>query len=448
MRPGTPGLSARYARRVVRVLTWRRCLLAVALTVALPANARAQSVLPTVLPKDILAASEAQLGVIGLAYGGGQQGTRVFFYERTAGKLKQVGVSTVNKPPVAALPAAVRWRCDRVVRHFEATAVAPDGTRSQGTTDIRTPSCANRLALSVPKRLALGATARIRVNDRWLNGGIRPRLCITAPGARRVCRVLAFQRTVDIAGRRFRATKRGLWRVELRLRGHRERAAVAVGGARYVSPAPRPRVLADGDSMMVGLDSFLADRLADTVTVRSDWQAGAGVGQDFGRLTRAAALTRKHKPRTTVMLVAEAGYAMQSPDGAKRQCCDALWAAEYTRRVRLIMKTYIQKGRGHVLWLTLPTPRHAELAKVTAVQTIALLRAAQGLAGARILRLDQILTPNGYRETMVYRGQTVRVRQSDGLHLTTTGASIAAEAVEKALRASPGWLGSAARLSE
>lgn len=421
-------------------MTWRRWLLAATLAVLLPAHAAADEGLPTVLPPDILAASQAKVGLIGLAYGA-PLGTKVVFYERLAGGAsKHLGSSTVSKPPVATLPDAGRWRCDRVVRHFEATAIAPDGTRTQGSTDLRTPSCANRLELSVPRRVALGATARVRVKDLWLNGGIKPRLCVTAPGTRRKCRALAFQRTVDIASRSLRASKRGLWRVELRLGAHRERAVIAVGGARYVSPKPLPVLLADGDSMMVGLDSFLADRFAGTARVRSDWQAGLGLGQNLGRLTRAAALSKKHRPRTTVMLLGEPGYSMETPDGVTRVCCDALWAAEYTRRARLVMKAYIQKGRGHILWLTMPIPRSPQLGAVTHIQNLALIRAAQGLAGARILRLDLILTPNGYRESMPYRGQIVKVRQTDGLHLTTTGASIAAEAVEKDLRTTPSWL--------
>jgi hypothetical protein len=98
-----------------------------------------------------------------------------------------------------------------------------------------------------------------------------------------------------------------------------------------------------------------------------------------------------------------------------------------------MMKTYIRGGRGRVFWLTIPTPRDVEVANVVGIVNRAILRAAEGLAGARIVRLDSIFTPNGYREYMPYRGRWVRVRQSDGGHLTATGAAIAAEAVAKAM---------------
>lgn len=425
-----------------RVSTWRCLLLAAAVAVLVSASARADvnAAANLVIPDDVLVASVAQVGVVNLSYDAAV-GTRVTFSERVGRRLETLGITTVQKPPVAVLLGATRWRCDRVVRRFEATAIGPDGARTHATYDVRTPSCANRFRLSVPRRVALGATARIRITDKWKTGATKPRLCITPPDAPRACRVLAFARAVDIAGRPLHATKRGAWRVELRGRGHRERATVAVGGARSVSPAPLTRLVATGDSMIQGIDSFLGDRLAGTATVRSDVEAGTGVSRDLDWLTRATAQTKKVRQRTTVILMGDAGYPMRTADGTTHECCDALWAAEYARRARVMMKTYIRHGRGHVLWLTMPTPRSLQLAVVTAFQNAAILRAAEGLKGARILRLDSIFTPTGFREYMRHRGQVVRVRQSDGFHLTATGASIAAAAVEKSLRGMPGWLG-------
>ena len=65
---------------------------------------------------------------------------------------------------------------------------------------------------------------------------------------------------------------------------------------------------------------------------------------------------------------------------------------------------------------------------------MAILRAAQGLDRVTVLRLDLVFTPDGFREVMPYRGRNVRVRVSDGIHMTIAGSAIAAKLVAAALR--------------
>lgn len=387
---------------------------------------------PASAQADSFGADVSHIGNVDLGYYA-PVGTQVEFNERVGARLKLLGVATVTKPPLTGLLNAAKWRCDRLVRRFEAIATAPDGTRSQEGYDVRTPSCRDRLSLTVPRRAARGALVRIRAKDRWTNGGIKPRLCITPPRRGKSCRALSFPRTVDLAGRSFRPRKRGVWRVDLSLNGHHFRAKVAVGGAHAGSTESLPTVLATGDSQIQGIDSFLADRLADKASVRSKVYQGTGVSRAQEWLTRATSQTKSYRPRATVILVGDAGFAMQTPDGATRECCDALWAAEYERRVRTMMKTYIRGGKGRVVWVTSPTPKNGEVAAITSIINAAVLRAAEGRARTKVVRLDSIFTPSGFRETMSYRGQNVRVRQSDGVHLTTAGAAIAAEAIDKAL---------------
>jgi len=412
---------------MVRILTRGSLLLTATVTVLLlPASARGVD--------DFFVADVSQVGAVRLVYYA-PANTHVEFYERIGSRLKPLGASTGTEQVPPQLLEAVRWRCDRLVRRFEATIIDPDGTRHQDSYDVRTPSCANRLRLSAPRRAALGATGRVRVEDRWKNGGIKPRLCITPPRARRACRVLAFPDAVNFAGRHFRATKRGLWRVELRLNGHRTRAAVRVGGGSLASRATPPTLLATGDSTMQGIDSYIGDRLGETATVRSDVRPATSISKDLVWLARATAQTKRYRPSTTVIsLGGLEGHPMQALDGGTRECCDALWVEEYTRRVRVMMKTYLRRGHGRVLWLTIPAPRDPDVAAVVGIVNGAIVRAAEGLAGARILRLDALFTPAGYREYMPYRGKTVRVRSTDGGHLTAAGAAIAARAIEKALR--------------
>jgi hypothetical protein len=51
-----------------------------------------------------------------------------------------------------------------------------------------------------------------------------------------------------------------------------------------------------------------------------------------------------------------------------------------------------------------------------------------------VLRMDLLFSPDGYRETIHYRGRDVRVREPDGVHLNFAGARIAAREVVDALR--------------
>jgi hypothetical protein len=124
---------------------------------------------------------------------------------------------------------------------------------------------------------------------------------------------------------------------------------------------------------------------------------------------------------------------MPTPGGSSAACCDEPWVAEYARRVRTMMRAYRRHGRGRVLWLTLPMPREARLIPIFGAVNRAILRAADGLSGVKVLRMDLLFTPAGYRDVMRYRGKSVRVREIDGVHLSISGTAIAATAIAREL---------------
>src|SRR5213082_1670501 len=106
---------------------------------------------------------------------------------------------------------------------------------------------------------------RVRVADSWGTGGIRPKLCVTPPEGDRSCSRLSFPHAVAVASRRFRANTRGRMRLELRVRDRRLKATeIAVGVADNQSRRALPVILMTGDSMMQGIDGFLADDLGDS----------------------------------------------------------------------------------------------------------------------------------------------------------------------------------------
>jgi hypothetical protein len=410
----------------------RSCVLLAVLAVLLcAAVARAEA--PAPAPEvHFFAADTSEAGVISLFFFGAE-GAPVVYYERVGSRLQRLGTRTSPAGTPTKLENAVTWRCARLVRRFEATSTLPGGTRAAGAYSVRTPSCATRFALGVPRRLAAGGLGRIRVADRWGNGGVSPLLCIRPPRGERDCSTLRLHSAVTVATRPFRATTPGRWHVELRIRGHRVRRSIAVGDAGG-STAPPPSVLATGDSMMQGIDSFLADELGDAATVRSDVRPGTGISKPGGPWATlpATQVKRLHPAATIVAIGAVDGFPMPAPDGTMQECCGAGWIAEYTRRARAIMLTYQRKGRGRVIWLTLPIPKGPR--EVADAVNASIVSAAGGLKRVSVLRLDQFFTPAGFRDVMRYRGRDVRVREADGVHLNVPGTAIAAKLVAAELR--------------
>jgi hypothetical protein len=377
------------------------------------------------------AADATQPGVIGLHFFGAP-GIPVTFYERLDGQLVELGTRT-SAGDETIMPDAVVWRCDRLVRRFSASAPLADGRRAVGDYSVRTPSCATRLELNVPRRVEPGAVARVSVIDRWGNGGVTPQVCVTPPRGERTCDKVRLRRAVSVATHRFRASTSGRWRVELRFRGRRVRRTIAAGDGIGATPRP-PVVLATGDSTMQGIDGFLADELGDGAKVVSDIRPGTGIAKPLGPWdTLARTQTRRnHQAATVVSLGVVDRFALQPPGGGELTCCGPGWITEYTRRVRATMRTYRREGQARVLWLTLPIPKGPrDLADAV---NLSVLRAADGLDRVEILRMHDVFTPDGFRETMPYRGRVIDVREADGIHLNITGQVIAARLVAAALR--------------
>jgi hypothetical protein len=400
------------------------------LAAAWPVAASAQE------PATAFAADATQPGVISLLFWGAQ-GAEVRFYERVGNERKALGRARAAAGAVTMLKEATTWSCDRLERRFEARAVLPDGTTADGEYGVRTASCAQRFALQAPRRVAPGRLLRVRIVDRWNIGGIRPRLCITPPGDRRACKTVPFARAVAVATRRFRLERRGRWRVELRVRDHRLRRYVAVGGDTKVRAVTLPTVLATGDSTMQGIDGFLGDELGGDASLRSDVQLGSAISRGNFWTKHARTQTRRLHQRVSVISVGAAldAFPLPAPTGVKVECCDEPWVALYAERVRAIMRTYLRGGRGRVFWLTPPLPRDPVRLTISTAIVMAIERAAAGLEGVQVIRVDQLFAPAGtYTDVIRYRGRDVRVRDSDGVHLNISGTAIMAQLLAPAIR--------------
>jgi lysophospholipase L1-like esterase len=321
------------------------------------------------------------------------------------------------------------WRCDRRTRRFSVTQAATDGALVMTSGEVRTPSCARRLALRAPRAVRAGVRPAIEIQDRWRIGGTAAALCVRAPGAGRHCSRVRLRRGSVSRRVRIGALRPGGYRITARTPYQRLRRTL-----RANPPSGRLRVLATGDSMIQIIDSYLRQRVASRhARVRSDARISTGLSKPSLLDWRAHARrqARKLRPDVTVMFIgANDGFPMAGAD-----CCGRAWVAEYARRARRMMHSYARGGRGRVYWLTLPAPRGGFFREIFPAVNAALRRAARDLEDdVRLIDLAGVFTPGGrYRDSMEIGGKIVRVRQSDGVHLNATGAALAATLVIRAL---------------
>jgi uncharacterized protein len=199
-----------------------------------------------------------------------------------------------------------------------------------------------------------------------------------------------------------------------------------------------PGVLATGDSMIQYVDIHLRRRLQGRATVRSDAHIGTGISKPalldwpgFAKQQMA-----RYAPRVTVIFLgANEGFPMRARSGRRVGCCGKAWSREYARRARSMMDTYARGGAAHVYWLQLPQARAGFFRRAFPAVNRGLRRAVRGRrAKVRLVALNKFFAPRGrYRDSMRYRGRVLRVRQRDGIHLSSAGAAIAARIVARAI---------------
>ena len=119
-----------------------------------------------------------------------------------------------------------------------------------------------------------------------------------------------------------------------------------------------------------------------------------------------------------------------------RNGCGSAWIDAYAMRVEAMMTAYSRGGRSLVYWLTLPAPRPAQWRPIYPAVNRAIKRAAARIHGlARVIDIARTFTPGyRFRQSMVWHGQRLSVRQPDGVHLSPAGAAIAESLIERALR--------------
>lgn len=389
----------------------RAALVCIVLLLAAPASAQALT----------LSASRSETGWIGLTVADAEGASHVTLDEQAGADRQPIA----DKAPAGGrlvVRHAEIWRCDRFDRQFTATAAYPDGSTQTATASIRTPSCAKRFRLGARR---LRGRIRVKVTDRWNVGDSAPRVCVRAPGRKASCHAVAIPGGRKSARRDYRARSGGIWSVSL---GAATRQV-------YVRRAGRLRLLATGDSMIQIVDTYLKQRLGKRdIGVRSDARISTGLSKpfllDWPRL--AARQARGIRPDATVVFIgANDGFPFGDVD-----CCGDAWVDAYAKRAETMMRAYSRQARGLVYWLTLPAPRPAQWRPIYPAVNRAIKRAAARVGGSvRVLDIAKTFTPgNRFRQSMVWHGHRESVRQDDGVHLSSPGASIAEMLIERALR--------------
>jgi lysophospholipase L1-like esterase len=333
-------------------------------------------------------------------------------------------IATVSTGAGDVRPArALAWRFDRRDRRIVADARAADGTPLHAETTIRTPSCAERFAVTLRPRTAVVARRSlvVAVRDRWRMGRTDARACVRVRGTS-ACRDVRLPSRV-----RLRPRRSGPARFELRGDGFRIRERLEVRGRHA-----RLRVLATGDSMIQLVDHRLRDGLGRRAQVRSDARVSTGVSKTLmlNWVAHARRQAAKFDPHVTVMFIgANDGFAIHGVP-----CCDDPWVRAYAARVRAMMRSYHRRGAGRVYWLTLPAPRDSARQRIYRAVNRAIRSAAQRFDAEEVAVVDlgRIFTPGGRFRASIH-GRVVR--QSDGIHLNNAGAAIAARAVIRRMRA-------------
>jgi len=188
-----------------------------------------------------------------------------------------------------------------------------------------------------------------------------------------------------------------------------------------------------GDSLSTPLDGELARRLAPHgVEVIREPHLGTGISKtfvvDWSRL--ALGQVRERRPDATVVFIgANEGFPL-AEGGREIECCGADWAAAYANRVRAVADTYRRGGAGRVYWITVPTPRDPDRARIARVVDAAIpVAVAPWRAQVCVIDSVPLFAPQGYRDAIDVGGRQTIVRESDGIHLNTAGSELLADVV-------------------
>jgi hypothetical protein len=214
-------------------------------------------------------------------------------------------------------------------------------------------------------------------------------------------------------------------------------AVVVVLAAAFAVPARAQLTLATGDSMMYVTYRELAFELEQFgADVRSDARIGSGITKEdlLDWRALAAEQARSLRPAVTIVFLGAGDVYPLTVGSVEYAWGTSGWVAAYERRVGAMLRSWLRTGR--VYWLTLPTPRDPDLARVFRVNDRAVARAVRRAGpGAEVVDITPSVTRSGrFARKLVVDGKREAVRQLDGVHLAPAGARLAARVVRARLQ--------------
>jgi len=159
----------------------------------------------------------------------------------------------------------------------------------------------------------------------------------------------------------------------------------------------------------------------------------------FDWYTKIERMMKQVKPATVVVtLGANDRQPLRDDNGNTLQFGTLEWRVEYSQRIGRAMDVIISNGAKHVIWLLLPDMKeHTHQLYAEMVNELYQEQAAVESRKDVVIFYDMrpliSRTPGTYIYFMMSnQGEALMVRDSDGIHLTTTGAKLVAAGLVKA----------------
>lgn len=201
-------------------------------------------------------------------------------------------------------------------------------------------------------------------------------------------------------------------------------------------------ILLIGDSMMRIMGHAMERRCkAEGIDATSFASLGSGLARPdaINWVEKAGELIAEHKPATVVALFgANDRQTLRNSDGREIHYGTPAWRVEYTARVSGFIDAVLEDpGVKHLVWLLLPDmkdPQQQEHGLL--INEIVAEEAAKDTRLGKMLQFDMrsVLTrqPGTYTAyVMSPTGLALTVRDPDGIHLSSTGGKLLAEALVK-----------------
>jgi uncharacterized protein len=201
---------------------------------------------------------------------------------------------------------------------------------------------------------------------------------------------------------------------------------------RVASPAEPLRVLLVGDSSMTAVGGALTRALSATgvATARLDARPATGFSRPdfFDWPSRLATLVRDGSTELTIAMFGANDAQGFEHGGHVHDFGSESWIAIYRARVATAMDL-LSTGGSQVIWIGEPAMRSASFdARMRVIDDIVRAEAAARPAVRYVDARSLLAGPDGgYAEYLTLPGgERTRVRDGDGIHLTTAGADLVA----------------------